>query len=75
VVTGRWLVGPAALPERLLAAVAAVLLLYLEPTTVLIGLTALVLAVVVHLLGRRRRPTPPDPAAPSPLTPTQEITP
>jgi TRAP transporter 4TM/12TM fusion protein len=75
VVTGRWLVGPAALPERLLAAVAAVLLLYLEPTTVLIGLTALVLAVVVHLLGRRRRPTPPDPAAPSPLTPTQEVTP
>jgi TRAP transporter 4TM/12TM fusion protein len=58
VVTGKWLVGPAALPERLLAAVAAVLLLYLETTTVLIGLGALALAVVVHLLGRRRRGTP-----------------
>ncbi len=57
VVTGKWLIGPAALPERVLAGVAAVLLLYLETTTVLIGLGALVLAVVVHLLGRRRRGT------------------
>ncbi|RZU32301.1 TRAP transporter permease [Blastococcus saxobsidens] len=66
VVTGKWLVGPARLPERVLAGVAAVLLLYLETTTVLIGLAALALAVVVHLIGRRRHPAdtprqpPPD---------------
>jgi TRAP-type uncharacterized transport system fused permease subunit len=66
VVTGKWLIGPAALPERVLAGVAAVLLLYLETTTVLIGLGALVLAVVVHLLGRRRRgTTSPSPEPPS----------
>jgi TRAP transporter 4TM/12TM fusion protein len=75
VVTGKWLIGPAALPERVLAGVAAVLLLYLEPTTVLIGLAALGLAVVVHLLGRRRRPAPTRPSTPSPPVPTQEVTP
>jgi TRAP-type uncharacterized transport system fused permease subunit len=86
VVTGKWLLGPAGVPERVLALVAAVLLLYLETTTVLLGLGALVLAVVVHLLGRsRRRPPPtsvpddPDPARPAdpsrPTPPTQEVTP
>ncbi|WP_448616382.1 TRAP transporter permease [Modestobacter sp. URMC 112] len=74
VVTGRWLIGPAAVPERLLAAVAAVLLLYLEPTTVLVGLGALALAVVVHLVGLRRRPRTPAPSTPSPSTPTPEVT-
>ena len=53
VVTGKWLIGPARLPERVLAGIAAVLLLYLETTTVLIGLAALVLAVLVHLLNLR----------------------
>ncbi|SOD99144.1 TRAP transporter permease [Blastococcus haudaquaticus] len=91
VVTGKWLLGPAGLPERVLAAVAAVLLLYLETTTVLIGLGALVLAVVVHLLGRRRRGvggSPPEsqgpddgtdqttrPSGSTPSTPTSEVTP
>ena len=90
VVTGKWLVGPARVPERVLALIAAVLLLYLETTTVLIGLAALALAVVVHLVGRRRHPdTPapspapdddPGPASPAPTrttpsTPTQEVTP
>jgi TRAP-type uncharacterized transport system fused permease subunit len=56
VVTGRWLIGPARLPERVLAGVGALFLLYLETPTVLIGLGALALAVVVHLLGRRVRP-------------------
>ena len=70
VVTGKWLVGPARLPERVLAGIGAVLLLYLEPTTVLIGLGAVVLAVVVHLAGRRLRPAPT-----TPHTPTQEVTP
>jgi len=89
VVTGKWLIGPARPPERLLALVAALLLLYLETTTVLIGLGALALAVLVHLLGRRRHPSDPppapdpgerEPAPPSaarntPPTQTQEIAP
>jgi TRAP-type uncharacterized transport system fused permease subunit len=74
VVTGKWLLGPAAVPERLLAGLGAVLLLYLEPTTVLIGLLALVLAVAVHLLGRRRHPRAPEPF-PSPSSPSQETAP
>jgi TRAP-type uncharacterized transport system fused permease subunit len=65
-VTGQWLFGPAGRPERVLAAVAALLLLYLEPTTVFLGLGALVLAVAVHLLGRRFRPPPPRDAGPFP---------
>ena len=60
VVTGRWLLGPARLPERVLAGVGALFLLYLETTTVLIGLGTLALAVVVHLLGRRVRPVDPS---------------
>jgi TRAP transporter 4TM/12TM fusion protein len=75
VVTGKWLVGPARLPERLLAAAAALLLLYLETTTVLIGLGLLVLAVVVHLIGRRLHPTPTGPADAAVPTRTQEVTP
>jgi TRAP-type uncharacterized transport system fused permease subunit len=55
VTTGGWLVGPAQWPERLLCAVAAVLLLYLEPLPVLAGLGVLGLAVVVHLALRRTR--------------------
>jgi TRAP transporter 4TM/12TM fusion protein len=54
VVTAGWLKGRARWPERALSAVAAVSLLYLEPTSVAIGLAALTLAVVVHLLGLRR---------------------
>ncbi|MGH3387245.1 MAG: TRAP transporter permease, partial [Actinomadura sp.] len=53
VTTGGWLIGPARTPERLLCAVAAVLLLYLEPLTALAGLGTLGLAVVVHLVLRR----------------------
>jgi TRAP transporter 4TM/12TM fusion protein len=55
VTTGGWLVGPAQWPERLLCAVAAVLLLYLEPFPVMAGLAVLGLAVVVHLALRRTR--------------------
>jgi TRAP-type uncharacterized transport system fused permease subunit len=75
VVTGKWLVGPARLPERLLAGVAALLLLYLEPTSVLIGLGLLALAVVVHLFGRRSHPAASDPADPASHARTQEVTP
>ena len=72
VVTGRWLVGPARVPERVLAGAGAVLLLYLETPTVLLGLGLLALAVVVHLLGRRVRPA--DPSADRTRT-AQEATP
>ncbi len=60
VVTGGWMMGPARWPERLACAVAAALLLYLEPTWVLAGLGALAVGVVLHLMTRRRtapRPT------------------
>jgi TRAP transporter 4TM/12TM fusion protein len=73
-VTGKWLFGPAGVPERVLATIAALLLLYLEPLTVLAGLGALALAVAVHLLGRRFRPHPPISAGPSSHTRTQEVT-
>jgi TRAP transporter 4TM/12TM fusion protein len=53
--TGRWIVGPAGVPERVLAAVAALALLYLEPVTIAIGLAALAAAVAIHLLARRTR--------------------
>ena len=53
VATGRWMIGPARIPERVLAAVAGLVLLYLEPITIAIGLAALAAAVVVHLIGRR----------------------
>ena len=66
VVTGAWMVGPAAVPERVLAAVGAVALLYLEPTSVVVGLVAIVLSVVVHLLGRRVRPGTPAPLEATP---------
>jgi TRAP-type uncharacterized transport system fused permease subunit len=54
--TGRWMVGPAGVPERVLAAVAALALLYLEPVTIAIGLAALVAALVIHLVARRHAP-------------------
>ena len=53
VATGQWMIGPARIPERVLAAVAGLVLLYLEPITIAIGLAALAAAVVVHLIGRR----------------------
>jgi TRAP-type uncharacterized transport system fused permease subunit len=57
-VTGRWIVGPAGVPERVLAAVAALALLYLEPLTIAVGLAALGAAVAIHLLARRTRGEP-----------------
>jgi len=57
--TGGWLAGPANAVERALAAVAALLLLYLEPVTLGLGGAVLALAVALHLLRRllrRRRP-------------------
>jgi TRAP transporter 4TM/12TM fusion protein len=53
VATCAWLVGPAAWPERVLAGVAALALLYLEPISAAIGVAAFVAAVVVHLVLKR----------------------
>ncbi|MGH3712433.1 MAG: TRAP transporter permease [Micromonosporaceae bacterium] len=55
VVTGRWIAGPAGWPERLLAAAAALVLLYLQPVTAAIGLALLATAVIAHFVLRRRR--------------------
>ncbi|HEV2783637.1 MAG TPA: TRAP transporter fused permease subunit [Actinophytocola sp.] len=54
VVTGGWLLGPANWPERALCLPAALLLLYLQPITVGIGLACLAAAVVVHVATRGR---------------------
>jgi TRAP-type uncharacterized transport system fused permease subunit len=61
VVTGGWLIGPARLPERLLCLPAALLLLYLQPITIGVGIALLVAAIVVHLVTRnvvRDQPVP-----------------
>jgi len=60
VVTGKWLLGPAGRPERVLFLAGALMLLYLEPATVLSGLGLLAIAFATHLVLRRRR-TPPVP--------------
>ncbi|MPZ79937.1 MAG: TRAP transporter fused permease subunit [Actinophytocola sp.] len=54
VLTGGWLFGPARWPERALCAVAALLLLYLQPLSIAIGVGFFVVAIVVHLLMRSR---------------------
>jgi len=54
VLTGGWLFGRAGWPERLLCVPAALLLLYLQPITIGLGLGFLVLAVGLHLVLRRR---------------------
>ena len=53
VATGAWLAGPARIPERLLCAVAGLLLLYLEPFWVGVGIAVLVAGVVAHFIGVR----------------------
>ena len=53
---GGWIIGPARVVERVLAFGAALLLLYLEPLTVGVGVALLGLAVAVHLVRRRLVP-------------------
>jgi TRAP-type uncharacterized transport system fused permease subunit len=55
--TGGWLLGPARPPERILAAIAAVLLLYLGTWTLVAGTVVLAAAAGLHLL---LRPKPSD---------------
>jgi TRAP-type uncharacterized transport system fused permease subunit len=63
VVTTGWMFGPTSMVERVLCVPAALLLLYLEPLSMALGAGLLVLAVVVHLVHRRRStPQPPETA-------------
>ena len=52
-VTGGWILGPATWPQRALCAPAAVLLLYLQPLTIAVGLAFLAAAVVANVVTRR----------------------
>lgn len=54
VVTTGWMFGPTGVLERVLCVPAALLLLYLEPATVITGASLLAVAVVGHLVHRRR---------------------
>jgi TRAP transporter 4TM/12TM fusion protein len=65
VTTGGWLLGPAGVVERGLCGVAALLLLYLEPTTIGVGLGLIAVATAIHLARRR---TPSSSPATSPAT-------
>jgi len=59
VVTTGWMFGPTGLLERLLCVPAALLLLYLEPMSMLAGFVVLAAAVLIHLARRRRSTAPP----------------
>jgi TRAP transporter 4TM/12TM fusion protein len=59
VALGGWLRGPVALPARVLAAAGSILLLYLEPLWIAIGLGVLALGLGVHFV---LSPGGPDPA-------------
>ncbi|MCM1012905.1 MULTISPECIES: TRAP transporter fused permease subunit [unclassified Brevibacterium] len=51
---GGWIIRRAGWPERILCFIAAGALLYLQPLSMIVGFTALILAVIVHLILRRR---------------------
>jgi TRAP transporter 4TM/12TM fusion protein len=57
-VTGGWIAGPATRLQRLLCLPAAVLLLYLQPITIGIGLAFLAAAVAANLITRNRSARP-----------------
>jgi TRAP transporter 4TM/12TM fusion protein len=57
-VTGGWIVVPATRLQRVLCAPAAVLLLYLQPLTVVAGLAFLAAAVAANLVTRHRTAEP-----------------
>lgn len=69
VVTTGWILGPTTLLERGLCGPAALLLLYLVPTSVALGFGLLALALVLHVVRRKAtgadRPTGPPPATTS----------
>ncbi|WP_328284880.1 TRAP transporter large permease subunit [Brevibacterium sp. UCMA 11754] len=51
---GGWIIRRAGWPERILCFIAAGALLYLQPMSMMIGFSALILGVIVHLLLRRK---------------------
>jgi TRAP transporter 4TM/12TM fusion protein len=51
-VTGAWIAGPARWPERVLCALGALFLLYLQPASMVAGGCLLAAAVAVHLVLR-----------------------
>lgn len=57
-VTGGWILGPASWWQRALCVPAALLLLYLQPVSILIGLAFLAAAVAANLVTRRRGARP-----------------
>ena len=61
VVTGGWLIRRAGWPERVLCAPAAALLLYLHPTTIVIGAALFAVAIVLNLVLRRKSDSEPAP--------------
>lgn len=56
VVTGGWIFREASWPQRLLCLPAALLLLYLHPISIAIGLGFAALAVILNLISSRRQP-------------------
>ncbi|GIE36041.1 C4-dicarboxylate ABC transporter permease [Actinoplanes italicus] len=80
IATGGWIpgAGPAGPVSRVLAAVAGLLLLYLEPVVVGAGLIALLVAVLIAGLHRRRTvpaEVPGPDAPPAPVEPPAEPAP
>ncbi|TNC46579.1 TRAP transporter permease [Mumia zhuanghuii] len=67
VATSGWMFGPTRRPERLLCVPAALLLLYLVPVSIAIGLALFAAAVLLHLVGRRHHPSAPSPSS-TPIT-------
>lgn len=55
VATTGWMFGPTGRTERILAVLAALFLLYLEAVSIAVGLGLLAVAVLIHLMTRRRR--------------------
>ena len=51
-----WLKGEISLPARLVIGVAALLLLWLEPTVTVIGLAVLAAGLGLHAITRKRQP-------------------
>jgi TRAP transporter 4TM/12TM fusion protein len=58
VTTGGWLFGPARWPERALCGIGGLVLLYLEPRSVAVGLGFIALGLAFHLATRNRGPQP-----------------
>lgn len=54
---GGWIIRRAGWPERILCFLAAGALLYLQPLSMMVGFAALALAVVIHLVLRRKPAT------------------